>query len=78
MFDINFIENHRTQTEYDDALILKLFAFQFVNSYTSLFYIAFFRTVRASNRDSTVYTGNMLIVLSSMDNVELLKRFLYI
>ncbi|XP_071950659.1 anoctamin-7-like isoform X2 [Antedon mediterranea] len=36
-------ENHRTQTMYEDALIIKLFAFQFVNSYTSLFYIAFFR-----------------------------------
>ena len=30
---------------YDDALIIKLFAFQFVNSYTSCFYIAFFRGV---------------------------------
>lgn len=36
-------ENHRTQTQYDDSLIIKLFAFQFANSYSSLFYIAFFR-----------------------------------
>ncbi|XP_075255533.1 anoctamin-7-like isoform X2 [Convolutriloba macropyga] len=36
-------ENHRTQTEYDDALIIKIFAFYFVNSYSSLFYIAFIR-----------------------------------
>ncbi|KAK2168459.1 hypothetical protein NP493_1230g00018 [Ridgeia piscesae] len=36
-------ENHRTQTRYDDALIMKLFAFQFVNNYTTLFYIAFLR-----------------------------------
>ncbi|KAK3099640.1 hypothetical protein FSP39_007371 [Pinctada imbricata] len=36
-------ENHRTQTKYDDSLIIKLFAFQFVNNYTSCFYIAFFR-----------------------------------
>ncbi|CAG5134636.1 unnamed protein product [Candidula unifasciata] len=36
-------ENHRTQTKYDDALIIKLFVFQFVNSYASCFYIAFFR-----------------------------------
>ncbi|ESO89426.1 hypothetical protein LOTGIDRAFT_234280 [Lottia gigantea] len=36
-------ENHRTQTGYDDSLIIKLFAFQFVNSYASCFYIAFFR-----------------------------------
>ncbi|KAK2185181.1 hypothetical protein NP493_243g00000 [Ridgeia piscesae] len=38
-------ENHRTQTRYDDALIMKLFAFQFVNNYTTLFYIAFLRGV---------------------------------
>uniref|UniRef100_A0A7M5WJ25 Anoctamin n=2 Tax=Clytia hemisphaerica TaxID=252671 RepID=A0A7M5WJ25_9CNID len=36
-------ENHQTKTKYEDALILKLFGFQFVNSYASLFYIAFFR-----------------------------------
>ncbi|KAL5011371.1 hypothetical protein ScPMuIL_009922 [Solemya velum] len=36
-------ENHRTQTQYDDALIIKLFAFQFANNYASCFYIAFFR-----------------------------------
>lgn len=36
-------ENHRTQTKYDDSLIIKLFAFQFVNNYSSCFYIAFFR-----------------------------------
>ncbi len=38
-------ENHRTQSLYDDALIIKLFAFQFANSYSSLYYIAFFRRV---------------------------------
>ena len=36
-------ENHRTQTVYDDSLIIKLFAFQFVNNYASLLYIAFFK-----------------------------------
>ncbi|KAL5011379.1 hypothetical protein ScPMuIL_009930 [Solemya velum] len=36
-------ENHRTQTQFDDALIVKLFAFQFANSYASCFYIAFFQ-----------------------------------
>mmetsp|Transcript_13981 Transcript_13981/g.20923 ORF Transcript_13981/g.20923 Transcript_13981/m.20923 type:complete len:715 (-) Transcript_13981:269-2413(-) len=34
-------ENHRTDTEYEDALISKTFIFQFVNSYAPLFYIAF-------------------------------------
>ncbi|XP_045204695.2 anoctamin-4-like isoform X2 [Mercenaria mercenaria] len=36
-------ENHRTQTQYNDALIIKLFAFSFANTYASCFYIAFFR-----------------------------------
>ncbi|XP_069129739.1 anoctamin-7-like isoform X3 [Argopecten irradians] len=36
-------ENYRTQSAYDDALIIKLFAFQFANNYASCVYIAFFR-----------------------------------
>ncbi len=36
-------ENHRTDTQYEDALITKLFAFQFINSYASFFYIAFIK-----------------------------------
>ncbi|XP_021363066.1 anoctamin-4-like isoform X4 [Mizuhopecten yessoensis] len=36
-------ENYRTQSGYDDALIIKLFAFQFANNYASCVYIAFFR-----------------------------------
>ncbi|XP_076315841.1 anoctamin-7-like [Tachypleus tridentatus] len=42
-FKLTDWENHRTQTRYNDALITKLFAFQFVNTYASLFYTAFFR-----------------------------------
>ncbi len=34
-------ENHRTNTAYEDSLIGKTFIFQFVNSFASLFYIAF-------------------------------------
>jgi hypothetical protein len=36
-------ENHKTDTDYEDALITKLFAFQFVNSYASFFYVAFIK-----------------------------------
>ena len=38
---MNNFENHRTDTEYEDALILKSFAFRFINNYSPLFYIAF-------------------------------------
>ena len=38
-----FLELHRTQTEFDDSLTLKMFLLQFVNYYSSIFYIAFFK-----------------------------------
>jgi hypothetical protein len=31
----------RTQTEFDDSLTVKIYLFQFVNYYFSIFYIAF-------------------------------------
>ncbi|XP_015217200.2 anoctamin-7 [Lepisosteus oculatus] len=36
-------EMHRTQTKYEDAFILKVFVFQFINFYSSPVYIAFFK-----------------------------------
>jgi hypothetical protein len=38
-------ENHRTQLEYDNNLILKNFGFQFVNNYFVLFYIGYMRQI---------------------------------
>jgi len=40
---LNDWENHRTQSDYDNSLIFKIFIFYFVNSYTSLYYMAFFK-----------------------------------
>eukprot|EP01116_Phalansterium_solitarium_P018777 TRINITY_DN5090_c0_g1_i1.p1 TRINITY_DN5090_c0_g1~~TRINITY_DN5090_c0_g1_i1.p1 ORF type:complete len:807 (+),score=289.96 TRINITY_DN5090_c0_g1_i1:119-2539(+) len=37
------LENHRTQEQFDNNYAVKVFMFDFVNSYTSLFYIAFFK-----------------------------------
>ncbi|XP_060532347.1 anoctamin-1-like isoform X2 [Cylas formicarius] len=37
------MELQRTQTEFDDSLALKIYMFQFVNYYSSIFYIAFFK-----------------------------------
>jgi hypothetical protein len=37
------LEYRRTQTEYDNSLSLKIYLFQFINYYSSLFYIAFFK-----------------------------------
>lgn len=45
---LNERENHRTETAHADALILKTFTFQFVNSYASLFYIAFVKAAQVN------------------------------
>ncbi|CRL03590.1 CLUMA_CG016250, isoform A, partial [Clunio marinus] len=37
------IENPRTQTEYEDSYTFKIFVFEFMNYYSSLIYIAFFK-----------------------------------
>eukprot|EP00475_Leptophrys_vorax_P016422 TRINITY_DN2287_c0_g1_i4.p1 TRINITY_DN2287_c0_g1~~TRINITY_DN2287_c0_g1_i4.p1 ORF type:complete len:473 (-),score=136.31 TRINITY_DN2287_c0_g1_i4:602-2020(-) len=36
-------ENHKTETEYANSLIIKRAVFKFINSYSTLFYMAFFR-----------------------------------
>merc|ERR1719266_2815919 len=36
-------EMHRTQSDYDDNLTFKVFIFQFINFYSSIIYIAFFK-----------------------------------
>ena len=38
---LNDMENHRTTTQYEDSLIVKMFLFQFINNYFVLFFIAF-------------------------------------
>lgn len=53
---LNRFENHRTEEEFEQHLVNKVFAFQFVNSYCSLYYIAFFKdsTLLGTYRDSCV------------------------
>ena len=38
---ITEMELHRTQTSYDNSLIVKIYVFQFISYYSSIFYIAF-------------------------------------
>ena len=45
-FNINFIilkEFHKTDSNYEDSLTIKMYLFEFVNNYASIFYIAFFK-----------------------------------
>ena len=37
-------ENPRTVSEYHNSFTLKMYVFEFVNTYSSLFYVAFFQT----------------------------------
>lgn len=39
--ELSQYENHRTDTQFEDSMITKIFMFQFVNSYASFFYLAF-------------------------------------
>lgn len=45
------LENHRTQADYNNHYIVKLFLFQMVNYFTGLYYIAFFRQGLNSEND---------------------------
>lgn len=60
---------HRTQTQYEDAFTFKVFVFQFVNFYSSPFYVAFFQgKVRM---EGTVYYWMMLLVSGWFDTPEM-------
>jgi hypothetical protein len=47
---LNQSENHRTDTAFENALIGKTFVFQFINSFMSLFYIAFMKPFFSADR----------------------------
>ena len=42
---LNDLENYRTDTDYEDHLILKVMLFTFINSYITLFYIGFAKAI---------------------------------
>lgn len=44
---LNEWQNHRTDTEFEDQLISKIFMFQLVNSYAALTYVSFFKKTLA-------------------------------
>merc|ERR1711991_829528 len=46
-------ENHRVESDFQNALISKVFIYEFINSYGMLFYIAFFRSMWGSDCDSS-------------------------
>jgi len=42
---LNEWENHKTQEAFNDAFVIKCFMFKFVNSFCTLYYIAFFDNI---------------------------------
>ncbi|CAG8495466.1 2121_t:CDS:10, partial [Dentiscutata heterogama] len=52
-------ENHRTETAYEDSLILKIFLFDFVNFYTALLYVILLKQefIKDMIHNSNVTTG---------------------
>lgn len=63
---LNDWENHRTDVEYENYLVTKVFLFQFVNSFASFFYIAFLKTTvegECVNKDCMRELENQLAIL---------------
>ncbi|RLN81529.1 hypothetical protein BBJ28_00024684, partial [Nothophytophthora sp. Chile5] len=54
---LNDLENHRTDSEYEDYLVIKVFLFQFCNSFASFFYIAF---VKRAAEGSCLYEDDCM------------------
>jgi len=64
-------ENHRTDQEYTDSLIIKLFLFQFVNSYASFYFIAFIQKAVNGSCDGGSCMDTLLINLAIIFLVQL-------
>lgn len=63
-------ECHRTDTEYEDSLTAKVFVFQFINSFTSYLYIAFFKEYQSQNRDLQYSRGYYACIDSCMSELQ--------
>ena len=66
---LNEWENHATQDAFDDAFVIKSFTFKLVNSFYSLYYIAFM--AKTCERASRLNDENILTVL----RVQLISLF---
>eukprot|EP00755_Sulcionema_specki_P024176 Sspe_Gene.14724::Locus_5101_Transcript_1_3_Confidence_0.500_Length_3939::g.14724::m.14724 len=69
---LNWLENYRTDTDYENALIQKTFMYQFVNAYSGLFILAFWgnseldemtRTERNDTRMTQIRSQLLMILV---------------
>ncbi|EQC28357.1 hypothetical protein SDRG_13904 [Saprolegnia diclina VS20] len=44
-YRLNEYENHETDAQYENSLVLKTFVFQFINNFSALIYIAFLKNI---------------------------------
>lgn len=71
---LNDWENHETDNLYNNHLAVKLFLFRFVNSYSSLFYLAFFagnHCKRTCIQDLSYQLAVIFLTNMAMNTVEL-------
>lgn len=71
---LNDWENHETDNMYNDHLAVKLFLFRFVNSYSSLFYLAFFAGSRCKRTCIVDLSYQLMVIFltnMAMNTVEL-------
>jgi Na+/phosphate symporter len=54
VFRLNDFENHKTDTDYEDNLIAKIFVFQLINSFAALTYISFIKSFLGTCRYALV------------------------
>jgi hypothetical protein len=57
---LNEWENHRTESEFENHLVIKVFLFQFCNSFASFFYIAF---VKRTAEGTCLYKDDCMMEL---------------
>jgi len=59
-------ENHKTASAYEAHLTFKIVVFQFVNTYSSLFFIAFFKVFTVLVSSESVHVYPSLVFVSSL------------
>ena len=79
---LNDYENHKTETQYEDNLISKVFVFQIVNSYASLTYISFIKSnvgYQCLNNSCTSEVSGTLstLFISRLLTANITVRFLF-
>ena len=60
---------HRTQSDFDDNLTFKVFIFQFINFYSSIIYIAFFKGKFVG------YPGAYINIVGNLRNEDVSNNF---